>query len=163
MMWRDMVTAAIRDDPDFHGGDYTSEPQRWRAVLPLFTIMTGDARHLQADAPTREASAALDAKLAAGGAKVDADDYLASFESSWDFDPAGALDRIGGPLLSINFADDLLNPPDLGLTEAAMGRVRTGTAVLIPAGPDTFGHQTLGHPEVWGRALADFMARLPRR
>ena len=99
----------------------------------------------------------------AAGAKVDADDYLASFESSWDYDPGGALDRITGPLLAINFGDDLLNPAELGVTEAAMAHVKAGTAVLIPAGPDTYGHQTLGHPEVWGPALARFMATLPQR
>ena len=162
-MWRDMVIDAIKADPDFHGGDYAVEPQRWRAVLPLFAIMTGDARHLQAEAPTRGAANALDARLVAAGAMIDADDYLASYESSWDYDPAGALDRITGPILSINFGDDLLNPAELGVTEAAMSRVTTGTAVLIPAGPDTYGHQTLGHPEVWGPALARFMATLPRR
>ncbi len=163
MMWRDMVIDAITADPDFHGGDYADEPRRWHAVLPLFAIMTGDARHLQDAAPTREASARLDGALVAAGAKVDADDYLASFESSWDYDPGGALDRITGPLLAINFGDDLLNPAELGVTEAAMAHVKAGTAVLIPAGPDTYGHQTLGHPEVWGPALARFMATLPQR
>ena len=162
MMWRDMVIDAIETDPDFRGGDYASEPQRWRAVLPLFTIMTGDARHLQGDAPTREAAASLDAKLVAAGASIDADDYLATFESSRDYDPGAALGDIAGPFLSINFGDDLLNPAELGLTEAAMARVKSGTAVLIPAGPGTYGHQTLGHPEVWVPALASFMARLPQ-
>ncbi|MGI4765771.1 MAG: alpha/beta fold hydrolase [Janthinobacterium lividum] len=163
MMWRDMVIDAIKADPDFRGGDYAGEPHQWRAVLPLFTLMTGDARHLQAEAPTRDAAAAFDAKLVAGGAKIDADDYLASFESSWDYDPSAALDRITGPLLSVNFGDDLLNPAELGRTEAAMAHVKTGTALLIPAGPGTYGHQTLAHPEVWGPALASFMAKLPRR
>ncbi len=163
MMWRDMVIDALKADPDFHGGDYAAEPHQWRAVLPLFTIMTGDARHLQAEASTRDAAAALDGRLVAGGAKIDADDYLASFESSWDYDPSNALDHIAGPLLSINFADDLLNPAELGRTEAAMAHVKGGAAVVVPAGPGTFGHQTLGHPEVWGPVLASFMAKLPQR
>ncbi|MDX7950967.1 alpha/beta fold hydrolase [Lichenihabitans sp. Uapishka_5] len=163
MMWRAMVIDAIKADSDFHGGLYGAEPQAWRAVLPSFTIMTGDARHLEADAPTRGAAEAEDGRLVAGGAKIDADDYLATFESSWDYDPSAALDRIAVPLLSINFADDLLNPAELGVTEAAMAQVKGGAAVLLPAGPNTFGHQTLGHPEVWGPPLAAFMARLPQR
>lgn len=163
MMWRDMVIDAITADPGFEGGGYTVEPQRWRAVLPIFTIMTNDARHLQAEAPTRDGALSLDSKLVANGDKIDADDYLYSFQSSRDFDPSGALDRIAKPLLAINFGDDLLNPAELGLTEAAMAHVKTGTAVLIPAGPDTFGHQTLGHPEVWGPALAKFMGKMPIR
>ncbi len=162
MMWRDLVMGAIKSDPDFHDGDYAAQPQRWRAVLPLFTIMTGDARHLQAEGPTRDSATAFDAKLVAAGAKIDADDYLYSFDSSRDYDPSGQLDRINKPLLAINFGDDLLNPAELGLTEAAMAHIKGGTAVLIPAGPNTFGHQTLGHPEVWEPALATFMASLPQ-
>jgi homoserine O-acetyltransferase/O-succinyltransferase len=162
MMWRDMVISAIRHDPDFRDGDYTAEPQHWQAILPLFTIMTNDARHLQDEAPTREAADALDDRLVSAGGTIDADDYLASFESSWDYDPGPALDRITGPFLSVNFGDDLLNPAELGLTEAAMAHVKNGTAVLIPAGPDTHGHQTLGHPEVWAPALAAFEAKLPQ-
>ena len=163
MMWRDMVIDAITADPDFKRGDYTVEPHEWRSMLPLFTIMTNDARHLQAQAPTRETALSLDGKLVAAGDKIDADDYLYSFQSSRDFDPSGSLDRIAKPLLAINFGDDLLNPAELGLTEAAMKHVKSGTATLIPAGPDTFGHQTLGHPEVWGAALASFMGKLPTR
>lgn len=163
MMWRDMVIDAIKADPGFHGGDYDAEPQQWHAILPVFTIMTNDARHLQAEAPTRADAVALDAKLVAAGARIDADDYLYSFESSRDYDPSGQLDRISAPLLAINFGDDLLNPAELGLTEAAMAHVKGGTAVLIPAGPNTYGHQTLGHPEVWGAALARFMEALPQR
>lgn len=163
MMWRDMVIDAITADPEFKGGDYADEPRQWHSVLPLFTIMTNDARHLQAEAPTREAALSLDGKLVAGGDKIDADDYLYSFQSSRDFDPSGALDRIDRPFLAINFADDLLNPAELGLTEAAIARVKSGTAKLIPAGPGTFGHQTLGHPEVWGPMLVSFMGQLPTR
>ncbi len=160
MMWRDMVIEAIRRDPDFHDGDYTAEPTQWHAILPLFTLLTGNARRLQAEAPTRLAAKALDAKLESAGASIDADDYLASFESSWDYDPSGQLDQILAPLLAINFGDDLLNPSELGVTDAAMKHVAHGTSVLIPAGTDTYGHQTLGHPEVWAGALAAFMKQL---
>ena len=146
MMWRDMGMDAIRADPDFQGGQYTAEPHLWHSVLPVFAIMTGNARHLGDEAPTRDAAEAVDGKLVATSASVDADDYLATFESSWDYDPSGALDRITCPLLAINFADDLLNPAELGVTEVAMTHVKTGTSVLIPASPDTYGHQTLTHP-----------------
>ena len=116
-------------------------------------------------APTisTQATSVCAAASALAGARIDADDYLASYESSWDYDPGDGLDRITGPILSINFGDDLLNPAELGATEAAMSRVKIGTAVLIPAGSDTYGHQTLGHPEVWAPALVRFMTTLPRR
>ena len=79
MMWRDMVIEAIRHDPDFHDGDYTAEPTQWHAILPLFTLMTGNARRLQAEAPTRADAMALDAKVVTAGDPIDADDFLASF------------------------------------------------------------------------------------
>ena len=163
MMWRDMVIEAIRHDPEFHDGDYTAEPTQWHAILPLFTLMTGNARRLQAEAPTRADAMALNAKIVTAGDPIDADDFLASFESSWDYDPSGQLDRITAPFLAINFGDDLLNPPELGATEAAMRHVVQGTSVLIPAGTETFGHETLAHPEAWTGALSAFMDRLPRR
>ena len=163
MMWRDMVIGAIKADPDFHGGDYDVEPHQWRAILPLFTVMTTDARHLQLGAPTRDAAAAFNAKLIAGGAKIDADDFLYSFDSSRDYDPSTQLERISKPLLAVSFGDDLLNPAELGLTEAAMTRFKGGTAVLIPAGPNTYGRQTLGHPEAWAGAVAEFMESLPKQ
>ncbi len=163
MMWRDMVIEAIRHDPDFHDGDYTTEPTEWHAILPLFTLMTGNARRLQTEAPTRHDVETLDAKVVAAGNAIDADDYLAAFESSWDYDPSGQLDQISAPFLAINFADDLLNPPELGVTDAAMTHVVHGTSVLIPAGPDTYGHETLGHPDIWAGALSAFLDRLPRR
>ena len=163
MIWRQMIIDAIRSDPGWQGGDYTAQPTTWRRILPLFTLMTGNAEHLGQQAPTREAAKVLDDRIVADGAKIDAGDYLASFESSADYDPSRDLDKIKAPLLAINFADDLLNPPELGLTEAAMRHVAHGTAVLLPASAGTYGHQTLAHAEIWGSALDAFLRSLATR
>jgi homoserine O-acetyltransferase/O-succinyltransferase len=91
------------------------------------------------------------------GKTIDADDYLYWFESSYDYDPSPDLERIKARLVAVNFADDLLNPAELGTMEAAMARIKTGRYVLIPASPATRGHQTLTLAAVWKGPLADLL------
>jgi homoserine O-acetyltransferase len=134
MIWREMVSQAIRDDPAWKNGDYPkdSPPRNWiNAVIPLSAIMTGSAEQLQKHGPTRKTAVALVENLEASGKSYDANDMLYSFESSADYDPAPNLHMINKPMLTINFADDLTNPPQfLNLPTAA-----NYTAVMIPGGP----------------------------
>jgi homoserine O-acetyltransferase/O-succinyltransferase len=159
MVWREMVSQAIRGDPAWRNGDYPkdSPPKNWiNAVIPLSAIMTGSAEQLQKQAPTRQTAIDLVEKLEADGEAYDANDMLYAFESSADYDPAPMLNAIIKPMLTINFADDLTNPPDhLHLPTAS-----NYTAVMIPAGPDSYGHMTLAHPAVWASALGAFLQRL---
>jgi hypothetical protein len=67
--------------------------------------------------------------------KGDANDRLYQLEASMDYDPSEDLERIKAPLLAINFADDELNPPELGVLEAAAKRVSRMRHVLVAAGP----------------------------
>ena len=160
MMWRRMVSEAIRDDPGWQGGDYPKEapPRAWaRTVMPLFTIMTGNAEQLQKEAPTRAKAISLVDDVAARGSKADASDTLYTFESSADYDPAPRLGAIVKPLLAINFADDLVNPPDL----LDLPKRANITAAMLPGGPDSYGHQTLAHAARWAPALRGFLDRLP--
>ncbi len=160
MMWRRMVNEAIRADPGWHGGDYPKDapPHDWtRTAMPLFAIMTGNAERLQEEAPTRAKAIGLVDDAEARGRTADASDYLYTFESSADYDPAPRLGAIVKPLLTINFADDLLNPPDL------LGLPKPGniTAAMLPGGPDSYGHQTLRHAARWAPALRAFLDNLP--
>ena len=160
MMWRQMVSEAIRADPDWHGGDYAKEapPHDWtRSVMPLFAVMTGNADQLQKEAPTRAKAISLVDDAAARGAKADASDYLYTFESSADYDPAPNLGRITKPMLAINFADDLINPPDL----LNLPKASNVTAAMLPGGPDSYGHQTLAHAARWAPPLNAFLNGLP--
>ena len=70
--------------------------------------------------------------LASTIATMDANDVLYAIESSADYDPGPGLERIRAPLVAINFADDLINPPELGILEREIRRVPEGEAVLIP-------------------------------
>ena len=160
MVWREMVSQAIRDDPGWKNGDYPadSSPKNWiNAVIPLSAIMTGSAEQLQKQGPTRKTAVAFVERLEVSGKTYDANDMLYSFESSADYDPAPNLHVINKPMLTINFADDLTNPPEfLNLPTAS-----NYTAVMIPAGPDSYGHMNIAHPAVWAPALGSFLQRLP--
>jgi homoserine O-acetyltransferase/O-succinyltransferase len=160
MIWREMTSQAIRSDPAWKNGDYPkdSPPRNWiKTAIPLSAIMTGSAEQLQKQGPTRQSAIDLVNKLEADGEAYDANDLLYAFESSADYDPAPHLSVINKPMLTINFADDLTNPPQfLNLPTAS-----NYTAVMIPAGPDSSGHMTLKHPAVWASALQSFLQRLP--
>ena len=92
---------------------------------------------------------------------TDANDMLYQFDASRDYDPSSFLERVTAPVLAINSADDQVNPPELGLMERLMPRVRRGTYVLLPISERTRGHGTHTVPSIWGDALARFMATLP--
>jgi len=161
MLWREMVIRAIRDDPDWRGGEYdpAKPPHLWlETAAPLFALMTSNAERLQQAAPTRGDAIALDNRLVAEGRKWDANDMLYTWESSADYNPAADLEKITAPLLAINFADDLVNPASLGVMEPAMRRLRAGQYVLIPRG-QTYGHQTLNYADIWGHYVAAFLAK----
>lgn len=163
MFWREMVLRAIRDDPDWRGGDYDVEKpaMRWlETAISLIAMMTSNARRLQQAAPTRAEAVMLFDHIVAGARDRDANDTLYAFESSYDYDPAPDLEKIIAPMLAINFADDQINPPELGVMDPAMQRVRAGRHVLIPPGR-TYGHQTLAHAEIWGQYVAEFLAQHP--
>ncbi len=160
MIWREMIIQAIRSDPAWNNGDYPkdSPPKNWiKAVIPLSAIMTGSAEQLQKQAPTRKTAIDLVDKLEADGEAYDANDMLYAFESSADYDPAPKLNAIIKPMLTINFADDLTNPPEhLHLPTAS-----NYTKVMIPSGPASDGHMNLAHPAAWALALQSFLQRLP--
>ena len=158
MLWRQAIVEAIRNDPDWHDGNYARQPAGFVHALPIFNIMTSSAAFLQQAAPTRDKAVALYDQWVGGYAKgTDADDYLYWFESSYDYDPSPDLEKIQAKLVAVNFADDLLNPAELGTMEAAMARIKTGRYVLIPASPATRGHQTLTLASVWKGPLIDLL------
>ena len=157
-LWRDLIIQSIRNDPDWHDGNYATEPTHFQDVLPIFTIMTGSPRVLEGVAPTQAAGNAYFDKLVGDARKtVDADDYLYWFEAVSDYDPEPALDTIVAPLFAVNFADDMLNPAQLGAMARVMPRVKNGRFVIVPEGPDTIGHQTLTQAKVWAPYLMQLL------
>jgi len=94
---------------------------------------------------------------------ADANDFLYQWESSRDYDPSPGLERIRAPLLAINAADDERNPPETGVTEAAMKRVKNGRLYLIPASTETRGHLTTGGAKLYKQQLQDLLQTAPQR
>jgi homoserine O-acetyltransferase/O-succinyltransferase len=163
-MLRRMMIETIRSDPDWNDGNYTSQPRSLRLASVFFAIATsGGTLAYQKLAPTREkADKLVDERLAAP-APADANDFLYQWESSGDYDPSPGLERIQAALLAINSADDERNPPETGITERALKRVKNGRLYLIPAGEDTRGHGTTGMARLWKEELRQLLQVTPRR
>jgi homoserine O-acetyltransferase/O-succinyltransferase len=162
-MMRKMVIDAIRSDPDWRGGDYTAPPkQGLRTALAVLFMMTSSPMQQQKTAPTRDAADAFITKFIDDRlGTTDANDMLYAFDASRDYDPSPRLESIRAAVLAINSADDVVNPPELGLMEQLMPRVRHGRYVLIPTSERTRGHGTHSLPAVWRSYLADFLKQLP--
>ena len=160
-MLRRMAMDDIRTDPEWRDGDYTSQPPRLRSALQILWLMTSAPLVQHRDAPTRErADSVITAWLDARFRTMDANDMLFAFDASRDYDPEPLLDRIIAPVLAINSADDLVNPPELGLMERLMPRVKHGRYRLLPISAETRGHGTHTVASVWREQFSAFLESL---
>ena len=158
-MMRRMILDAIRGDPGWRGGEYASQPHSLTSAIYTLIFMTTSPARLHEQAPTRATADALFDELVQGYlAQLDANDLLYQVDASRDYDPAPHLERIVAPLLAVNFADDQVNPPELGILEQAITRVARGRAVVLPASEATSGHRTHSLPIVWQHLLAELLA-----
>ncbi|MBY0337248.1 MAG: alpha/beta fold hydrolase [Acetobacteraceae bacterium] len=160
-MLRRLMVETIRQDPAYADGFYERQPPSLRLANVFYATATnGGTLNLQANAMTREAADRLvEARLAAPP-PADANDFVYQWDSSRDYDPSPRLERITAHVLAINAADDERNPPETGLTEAAMRRVRHGRLHVIPAAVETTGHGTTGNARFWAEELRRFLAAL---
>jgi homoserine O-acetyltransferase len=162
-MMRKMIIDAIRTDPDWRGGDYTAPPERGlRTALAMLFMMTSSPLQQQRAARTRDSADVFIANYVSGRLHTtDANDMLFAFDASRDYDPSPKLETIRAAVLAINSADDVVNPPELGIMEKLMPRVSHGRYVLIPTSDRTRGHGTHSLPAVWKDYLAAFLGQLP--
>jgi homoserine O-acetyltransferase len=148
--WRRVVIDAIRNDPEWKGGNYSAQPQSLRVALEMLYLMGSNPVLRQQQSPTLAGTdVALDQYTAAGLKTTDATDLLYQVEASRDYDPGPELEKIRAPLLAVNSADDLINPPELGVLERDIKRVRNGRAVVLPLTPDTRGHGSHTVAALW--------------
>jgi homoserine O-acetyltransferase len=161
-MMRQFIAESIRNDPAWQNGDYTSPPlMGLRGALHMMFMMQSVPMQQQKSAPTRDAAEeTANAWMRQRLASTDANDFLFQFEASRDYDPSPKLETIAAPVLAINSADDQVNPPELGLMERLMPRVRNVRFVLIPVSDQTRGHGTHSMPAIWGSYLADFLRQI---
>jgi homoserine O-acetyltransferase/O-succinyltransferase len=163
-MLRRLIIDSIRKDPDWNGGNYTTQPKSVGFASVFNAIATnGGTLAIQKAAPTRAAADKyLDDRLAAPFT-ADANDTLYQWDASRDYDPAPKLDRIQAHVLAINSADDERNPPETGLMTNALARIKNARLYLVPGTDDTRGHSTTAFAKYWKPQLADFLTSVPAR
>ena len=160
-IWRKMTMDAIRNDPEWKGGEYSAEPQQaLRTVLDLLLIAGSAPLYMQKTYPTREAAdKELDDYFKARFAALDANDFLYQVNSSRNYDPSPQLEKITAPVMYINSADDFINPPELGIAEREIKKVKDGRFVLLPISDETRGHGTHTRAAVWKQYLEQLLAK----
>ena len=162
-VWRRMIIDAIRTDPGWMNGDYTNQPHGLRIAAEILYFMGSNPQQRYKQSPTlAEADKNLDNDVNKSLANLDANDGLYALESSRDYDPGPGLERIQAPLLAVNSADDLINPPELGILEREIKRVKLGQAVMIPLSEKTRGHGTHTLAAIWKKHLAKLLKRSRR-
>lgn len=154
-VWRRMVSDAIRGDPLWQEGNYTTQPPSLRLAAQMVFFMTSNPVLRQKAMPTlAEADAVLDDFVEAFLENADANDMLYAIESSHDYDPEPGLEKIQAALVAINSGDDLINPPELGILERQIQRVPRGRMVMIPYDGNSRGHGSHTFPRLWRHELA---------
>jgi homoserine O-acetyltransferase len=143
-------------------GNYTQQPRSLQFASVFYGIATnGGNQALYKAAPTREkADQLLDQRLSAPF-RGDANDNLYQWDASRDYNASAGLERIQAALLVINSADDERNPPELGVLEREMKRVKNGRGLLIPASDQTAGHGTTAQARFWKQELGEFLQNAP--
>lgn len=158
-IWRKMVIDGIRQDPDWKNGDYTTEPRAALQIGTDFLLIAGSTPlPMQNSLPTRDAADKyLEDYVKRAELTLDANDLLYAVSSSGNYDPSPQLDKITAPVMHINSGDDFINPPQLGIAEREIKRVKRGRFVLIPASAETHGHGTHTWAVFWQQYLRDLL------
>jgi homoserine O-acetyltransferase len=158
-LWRKMVIDGIRQDPEWKDGEYKAEP---RAALQLsadFLLIAGSAPlHMQKDMPMADAADTyLEGAMGRITEELDANDFLYAVSASRDYDPSANLGLIKAPVMFVNSADDFINPPELGIAEREIKKVKKGKFVLLPTSEKTHGHGTHTWAPVWQEYLKELL------
>jgi homoserine O-acetyltransferase len=161
--WRRLIIDAIRNDPGWHGGDYTSQPPSLHTAAQMLWFMSSNPVLRQKEARTLTGTDQALNKFVDNYIKTDdANDVLYAVEASHDYDPGPNLEKIRAPLLAINSADDLINPPELGILEGEIKRVPKGHAVIIQLSDKTRGHGSHTVARLWKDKLAQLLKESAR-
>jgi len=163
-MLRRIMLETIRNDPDYNGGNFTAPPRMMKYAIAAYRFASaGGTLGYQTLAPTAaKADRMVDEQLALP-VTADANDFIYQWEASHDYNPSAGMERIEATLLAINAADDERNPPETGVTDAAIKRIKNGRLYLIPASTETRGHLTTGNAKFYKQQLQDLLATAPQK
>jgi homoserine O-acetyltransferase len=161
---RRAMIETIRNDPDYNGGNYTSQPRMMKYAIAAYRLASaGGTLGYQTLAPTSaQADKMVDEQLTLP-VTADANDYIYQWDASHDYDPSAGMENIEATLLVINAADDERNPPETGVTAAAVGRIKNGKIYLIPASTETRGHLTTGNAKFYVQRLKELLQSAPQK
>jgi homoserine O-acetyltransferase len=163
-VWRRLAIDAIRGDPEWRNGDYTSQPQSLRTAAQMLWLVASNPAIRYRRSPTlAQTDKEIDDYVTNYMRSNDANDVLYALEASRDYDPAPLLERITAPLVAVNSADDLVNPPEIGVLEREIKRVAHGRAVMIPFSERTAGHGTHTLAAVWKDSLVELLRATERK
>jgi homoserine O-acetyltransferase len=152
LIFRRIIVDAIKNDPEWQGGNYTKQPHGWTSIFPVVLMVTNSPLHLDQVAPNLEKAEAYVDKArneAAHDKDSDANDSLYAWEASLDYNPKPLLKNIRARLFAVNFADDFLNPNSMDILKETMSQVKNGNYIVIPASSQTRGHDSLQLGEFW--------------
>jgi homoserine O-acetyltransferase/O-succinyltransferase len=163
-MLRRMMIETIRNDPDYNEGRYTTQPRMMKYAISAYRFASaGGTLAYQMQAPTAaQADKMVDDQLALP-VTADANDYIYQWEASHDYDASAEMEKIQATLLAVNAADDERNPPETGVTEAAIKRIKNGRLYLIPSSTETRGHLTTGNAQFYANQLRELLQTAPQR
>ncbi|MGZ3314731.1 MAG: alpha/beta fold hydrolase [Caulobacteraceae bacterium] len=158
-IFRRLVIDAIETDPSWQGGEYKVQPKGFTLGMTYFGLLSaGGTRAQYASMPSWKATDDLVAQRMAGRPGGDANDTLYQLLAARNYDPAPRLNAIKARVLAINAQDDERNPAELGVTAAAVTRLKDGRYYEIPTGPETRGHGTTANARLWDAELRKFLA-----
>ena len=157
--FRRMMIDPIRNDPDWMDGEYKTQPVRGLTTAIYTLIMMGSSPlYMQTQGPSKAAADKMfDDTMKARLAVTDANDLLYQVDASRDYNPEPKLESITTHLLAVNSADDAINPPELGIVEKEIKRVKNGRFVLLPITNETRGHGTHTLAAIWQKYLAELL------
>ncbi len=159
-MMRKMVIDSIENDPEWKGGEYQNAPRNGLiGAINVMIFMVSCPLQWQKDYPTRAAAESFLQSRVNGYLKsLEANDMIYQYDASREYNPSPHLEEIKAPLYAINSADDQVNPPELGILDKEIKRVKRGRYILIPISDQTRGHGTHSMPSIWGKYLEQLLA-----
>jgi homoserine O-acetyltransferase len=157
-VWRRIIIDSIRGAPEWQDGNYEKQPYGLKIAAETMDFMgSNPATQTRLHPTLASADAALDAYVKSFPTNHDANDVLYAFEASRDYDPGPDLEKIKAPLLAINSADDLINPPDQQILKHEIKRVKHGKAIVLPETDQTVGHGSHTKAVLWKKYLVRFL------
>jgi homoserine O-acetyltransferase len=157
-MWRKFAIDAIEHDPQWNGGEYKEQPEGLAIAAGYLAVMSSNPPLRQRDLPTREQADRFVERTEQQYLKnSDANNFIYALDASRDYDPSQQLGKIAARLVAINSADDAINPPELGILEREIKKVKRGTAIVIPLSESTAGHGSHTKAVLWRDQLVKLL------